>query len=271
MTKPYSLFIDESGEAGIKRVRNGEEPGASPYMTLGAALIAENDRDEFTARLESIREEIGKKQLHCSELHHYQILHFGRRLADLDVTMFGVISRKETLGSYKDRIDGDSHKYFNKCVQYLLERVGWFMEVNNLDPSDVAIVFEKANRDYGRMENYLWRVQSHPMQPMAKKLRHLDVLSIEAREKDEEPLLKVADLVAHALFRCVDKRASNLNICEPRYLRELGPQFFGNPTNQKVGQAGLYCVHQRSHLRLDQDVDHVIAELITGKEPLKAG
>ena len=225
MANKFTLYIDESGEAGIEKVRTEEADGASPYMTLGAALIADSAREEFTIRLKETTEEIGKKDLHCSKLNHYQIVHFARRLLDLDVTLFGVISSKDTLGQYKDQIAGDSHKYFNKCVQYLLERVGWYMETNNIAKSDVSIVFEKANRDYGRMENYLWTVQSNPLQPMARKLRHLDVLSIDARNK-EEPLLQVADLVAHALFKCVDKRASNLNICEPRYLKELGPQVF---------------------------------------------
>ena len=261
MTTGMTLYVDESGEAGIRKVRADGAPGASPYMTLGAALIADRHREDFEATLEAIREEVRKKQLHCSELNHYQILHYGRRLMGLEMALFGVISRKDTLGQYKDRIDGDSHKYFNKCVQYLLERVGWYMEAHSIPKSDVAIVFEKANRDYSRMENFLWQVQSNPLQPMAKKLTYLDVSTIEARDKDEEPLLKVADLVAHALFRCVDKRASNMHICEPRYLRELGPKFFGNPTNRKVAGAGLYCVHQPSHLKLDQDVEAVVREL----------
>ena len=261
MTTGLTLYVDESGEAGIKKVRVNGAPGASPYMTLGAALIADRHRADFEATLHAIREEIRKKHLHCSELNHYQILHYCRRLMSLEMTLFGVISRKDTLGQYKERIDGDSHKYFNKCVQYLLERVGWYMEAYSIPKSEVAIVFEKANRDYGRMENFLWQVQSTPLQPMAKKLSHLDVSSIEARDKGEESLLKVADLVAHALFRCVDKRASNMNICEPRYLRELGPKFFGNPTTCKVTGAGLYCVHQPSHLKLDQDVEVVVREL----------
>ena len=162
-----TLYVDESGEAGIRKVRADGAPGASPYMTLGAALIADRHREDFEATLEAIREEVRKKQLHCSELNHYQILHYGRRLMGLEMALFGVISRKDTLGQYKDRIDGDSHKYFNKCVQYLLERVGWYMEAHSIPKSDVAIVFEKANRDYSRMENFLWQVQSNPLQPMA--------------------------------------------------------------------------------------------------------
>lgn len=43
--------------------------------------------------------------------------------------------------------------YYNKCAQYLLERIGWFLESRKISSSNVQIIFEKANVDYDKMKN----------------------------------------------------------------------------------------------------------------------
>lgn len=176
--------------------------------------------------------------------------------------LFGVISHKATLGSYKDTIADDSSMYYNKCAQYLLERVGWFMEERNIPPKNLDIIFEKANIDYDKMRNLLWSCQSNPKHPSTKRLQNIDISNIAVKEKSEEPLLQVADLVAHALYKCVDKQANNFGIPEPRYLRELSSHFFGHPKNQAVVGAGLYCVHSTRHLKLDSEVEAVLNNMV---------
>ena len=77
--------------------------------------------------------------------------------------------------------------------------------------------------------------------------------------KNEEPIIQIADLVAHALYKCVDKTDKNFGIPEPRYLRELSSHFFGHPETGLIVGAGLHCVHSLRDVQLDADVD---AELI---------
>lgn len=231
-------------------------------MTFGAALIPNDDRAVLEERLESIAREIGKKDLHCSNLSHFKILYFAREIIKHRMRLFGVISYKDTLGNYKDRIEGDHNKYYNKCVQYLFERVGWFLETRRIDAYDVDIVFEKTNCDYDMMRNFLCILQSNPKHEMTRKLRHLNVEAIEPRKKSEDPLLKIADLVAHSLFKCADKNKENLGIPEPRYVAELAPRFFGDPETNKLLGAGLYCVHNTYHVKLDPDVREVVTKLV---------
>ncbi|MCX7677334.1 MAG: DUF3800 domain-containing protein [Alteraurantiacibacter sp.] len=80
LTTKFSLFIDESGEAGIHKIRSEATKGASPYMVLGAALVATEQKCEFEGLLHEISKAIGKKNLHCSNLNHYQILYFAREI-----------------------------------------------------------------------------------------------------------------------------------------------------------------------------------------------
>jgi len=262
MQARFTIFIDESGEAGIGKVRSGSSGGASPYMTLGASLIRNHSRKAIEDTLDKVCTEIGKNPLHCSQLKHYQILHFVRQITQQQMRLFGVISRKATLGSYKAAIADDSSMYYNKCAQYLLERVAWFMEARKIPPENLDIVFEKANVDYDKMRNLLRTCQSNPKHANTKKLEHIDVSKIVVKKKSEEPLLQLADLVAHALYKCVDKQDKNFGIPEPRYLRELAPRFFGHPETQAVVGAGLYCVHSTRDLKLDSEVEEVFNSMV---------
>lgn len=258
MADRFTLLIDESGEAGIGRVRSKSAPGASPYMTLGATLIREQSRAEIEESLKAIKSKEIKKPLHCSKLSHYQILYFARQIMRHEMRFFGVISRKATLGSYQNTIADDSSMYYNKCAQYLLERVGLFMDVRCIPPDNLNIVFEKANINYDKMRNLIWTCQRNPKHKNTKFLKFINVENITEKKKDDEPLLQIADLVAHALYKCVDKTKSNFEIPEPRYLRELAPKFFGHPeTNALVG-GGLYCVHSISDLQMDTDVESML-------------
>lgn len=263
MKQRFTLFIDESGDSGIGVVRSADtSKGASPYMTMGAALILNDSLEAVRETLERVRIDTGKKEIHCSELNHYQKLFFIREIACHKKRLFGVISYKETLGSYKESIGDNSKLYYNKCAQYLLERVGWFMEANEIPSDNLDIVFEKGNFDYGRMQAFLRKCQRNPAHSMTARLRHIKVGNIAVKTKGEEPLLQVADLVAHALYKCVDKQDKNHFIAEPRYLRELSPRFFGNPKTQAVAGAGLYLVHKMSDLNLDPEVEEVINAMV---------
>jgi hypothetical protein len=262
MQDRFTIFIDESGEAGIGKVRSESSDGASPYMTLGASLISNRYRGTIEDALAKICTEIGKNTLHCSQLKHYQILHFVRQITQQKIRLFGVVSHKKTLGNYKETIADDSSMYYNKCAQYLLERVGWFMEARKIPPENLDIVFEKANIDYEKMRNLLRACQSNPRHENTKKLNNILIENIVEKKKNEEPLLQLADLVAHALYKCVDKQGKNFGIPEPRYLRELAPRFFGHPETQAVVGAGLYCVHSTRDLNLDSDVEEVFRSMI---------
>lgn len=260
MQDRFTVFIDESGEAGIEKVRSETSGGASPYMTLGASLINNASRPALEHELFQITERVGKKSLHCSKLNHSQILYFIQEITKHRMRLFGLVSRKDTLGSYKKQISENSSMYYNKCCQYLMERIGFFMQTHDIPPANLDIVFEKSNNDYGKMRSFLLTCQSNPLQPVTRLLRHIDIARIDIKDKTEEPLLEIADLVAHALYRCVDKSTHNLGMTEPRYISELAPHFFGHRDTGTVLGAGLHCVHSVRDLKVDAPV----AEMFTG-------
>lgn len=257
----YTVFIDESGEAGIENVRTDDSGGASPYMTLGAALIETSRIEEFRDHLRRICLVIGKDTLHCKNMRHFQKLYFARELNKLPVTCFGIISLKSTLGWYNERIEGDSKLYYNKCAQLLLECVGDFMKSNGVYSHQLDVVFEAGNFDYKKLRNLIRKCQERPIRDRIKLLRNIDADNIHEKPKADEPLLQMSDLVAHSLYKCVDKSRASFSLTEPRYLIELKDRLFRDAHTQMVIGKGVQPIYSLGHLKLDDDIKSALLSL----------
>lgn len=257
----YTLYIDESGQAGISRIRSDSVPGASPYMTLGGVLVRNQDKEHLANLLEKIAECIGKEDLHCNGLRHEQKVYFAREVSKQEIVLFGVISKKSTLGWYGSMIGSNHVKYYNKCGQYLLERVGKFVGRCGIDKVDVDIVFEEGVFDYGMFRGLIRACQNNPRHVNTRQLQNISTSKIVAARKNDEPLLKMADLVAHALYKAVDKVQRNYSIPEPRYLTELGERFCCEDNGENILLNGLMAIHDLGDLELDADVREAIENL----------
>ena len=158
----YTLYVDESGQSGIKKVKSDTEGGASRYMTMGGVLVRNENCEHLRKVLAELTSVVGKADLHCSRLKHNQTVRFAQTLAKEDVVLFGVISLKETLGSYKDDIGNSDKKYYNKCAQYLLEKVGLFLEQVGCNENDISVRFEDGGFDYGGLRGLIYSCRKSP-------------------------------------------------------------------------------------------------------------
>ncbi|SLN73209.1 hypothetical protein ROG8370_03588 [Roseovarius gaetbuli] len=202
MQNKYTLLIDESGDQGLDRVMTHENPfGASSYLTMGAALVPTVLSDQYRQTLGDISDKLRLSQLHCTDLNHPQVAYFSRELSKLRILCFGVVSKKSTLGSYREMIAGEdqAHDYYNKCSQYLLELVGAYAESKGISSTDISIVFErKRGHDYGRLGRYLKAISDKPIHPKAAKLSYLSPFAITAMT---EPLPAGAGRISDVLFQ----------------------------------------------------------------------
>lgn len=225
----YTLFIDESGDQGLEVVRNEiNKYGASPYLCFGGVLVPNKNLDSVREVLRCISIELKNKELHCVDLNHFETSYFARTICKQQILLFGVISKKSTLGGYKELIEGKNQAadYYNKCSQYLLERVGHFMSEKRIESDKVSIVFEEKNHDYQRLRNFIGTVRKSPHDSRANYLQRIDPLSIRSETKAKEILLSIADLVAFSLRQSVDASSKNFGVPEQRYFRELKEKFW---------------------------------------------
>ena len=253
-----SVFIDESGEAGISKVRSETSSGSSPYFVLAAAVMPNAVKLNAKSVLDKTAERIPRKWRHATELTHSQTVFWARSASQVNLRFFAVISNKSTLGEYSARIDRDPDKFYNKCAVYLLERVGKYLISKGITEEPPEIHFENRNHDYDAMRRYIGKIKDNPIHVDAKYLRVINPFAISSPTKEEEPLLKYADLASYAVYQCTNRSSTNFGIPEPRYLREIEKRF-GVDAEGKVLGAGIKCIHSLADLKLDRDIDAYIS------------
>ncbi len=256
---PFSVYIDESGDAGIRRVRAESQPGASPYFVLGASVFQAESEILAKEKLAKFRDDIGKRSWqHATDLGHYEKVYFARCLKNLPVRFFSVISNKATLGDYKSTINSDSQKFYNKCAVYLLERICDYLGRQGVSEDEIKVIFEERNHDYDRMIRYVAKVRERPIYSQSKSLSILNPSFITTRRKEEVDLLDIADFVSHAVYQCSNKSKSNYGIPEPRYFTEIVSRFASDARGNVLG-VGLKCIHSLEQLELDSDIQALFA------------
>lgn len=217
---------------------------------------------KFIARkqIKSFEAKFGRTWKHATELNHSQTVYFSRKSAELNLRFFAVISKKTTLSSYAEDISKSPHKFYNKCTQYLLERVGEYLKGKGMFDSDPDVVFEGRNHNYDSLRRYITKIKGNPQHTEAQNLQCFNPFGFVERSKEEEVLLKYADLAAHAVYQCVNKTPKNYLIPEPRYISELQSRF-GADEDGKVLGVGLKCIHSIESIGLDSDVKQRIERL----------
>ena len=248
----YTLYVDESGDSGIRKIRTTETPGASPYMTIGAVLVPKSHESDLIERAESFASKIRRNKLHCAEMSHTQIVALCEQFRGGRFQSFGVISRKETLGKYRQYIDYSNQFYYHKCMQYVFEIVGRACLQHRIEQEDIDVVVEDGVCDLQALRSYIDQCRLRPLHPKARYLKRIDPRRIFVAQKAAVPLLQYADLIAHALFKAVDKSQGNMGVVEPRYLSELRKKFYSNPKDGKIVDWGIKAIHTLGQLRLDK-------------------
>ena len=262
MPETYTFYIDESGDSGTGQVRSGTEGGASPYMTLGGVLVRDSDGQDLTRFLTSMVSDFGIQTLHCADMNHSRKVHYARSAAAQPIVCFGVISLKQTLEEYREDIGDEYWRYYHKCAQYLLERLGRFLREQNIPKAAVRIVFEGSNHiRLSTFQYFVSRCQQNPVRPQTALLSHIDTSNIFTAAKTDVPLLCLGDLTAHALYQCVNKAQHNYGNPETRYVYELRSRFFASPQTNKILNWGIMPIHAIGDLQLDKDVHVFLRDL----------
>jgi len=201
---------------------------------------------------------------------HLKVAYFARSVKDMRVQLFGVVSRKSIVGSYKKEIAGEKQAqyYYNKCLHYLLERVGHFLSVNDIPSKETSVVFEEKKHDYQRLRNYIVQNRRRPLHENARYLARIAPLSITSTKKTEETLLSLADWTAYAIYQSASETKANFMIPEQRYFREIKEKFWSDPETSKIADYSLKYI-MRYEMKLQGETDHLVQKLHRKKTEAK--
>lgn len=221
----FLFYADESGHV-TQDPGASDSSGPSRFLTFGGCLVRRAEVSAIDAALTELRAEFSKKKnLHATELSHVQKIYAIRRILKLNVQLFAVISDKKTLRGFKAYSERDSQKYYNRTALYLLSRLGSYLLGIGIRSEEVQILFEARHHDYARFRNYVSKTQRNPTGDEVEGIQGISAALIGTADKDREPKLFLADLVAHAAFCAFDRNRKNFSITEVRYLRELADGF----------------------------------------------
>lgn len=258
----YTFYVDESGDAGIQQVRSDTQGGASPYLTLGATLVRDNNGKALQKHLLDISSILGDKALHSKGLDHKKKVLFAQKMAEWPVLCFAAISHKDTLGDYKENIGNKHWLYYHRCLAYLLERLGCFLQRYDIPSERCRIVVENSNNiRLGTFRCYMRRCQAKAYYSQMRFLSRIDPNKISVMAKSDAPLLCLGDFVAHAVYQCVNKSQHNHGIVETRYVHELRSRFFANPETNAILGWGIKPIHSLNDLALDDAVRDFLLNL----------
>ncbi len=253
MSDEYTIFIDESGDEGL----SGK---SSQMFCLGAFIIKNDEYDEILNNLNNIKKVLKKQELHATHIkNHISKVFICKEIAKMPITAFGLISNKSSLGNYNIK---EHWKYYNKNCQFLLELFGQYIEREFKHPISHTIIFEhKENAEYQKMKNLIYYAKYNSSRTWATKtLNYISENAIISKKKEEEPLLEIADFIAHALQRCCNHYDAELNITEDRYLRELKNKFY-YWENGRILFAGIKPIHNLTQLGLLPEVSDFLDNL----------
>ncbi len=250
-----TIYIDESGDTGISKIRDAGAGGSSPFFCMGATVMRPASQIDAKKLLDGLQKEFNKPKRwkHATDLNHAQKVHFAKRLAEKRIRFYGLISDKSTLKEYRQEINWEPHKFYNKCIAYLLELVAIDLAQFGSKFHEPKIIVEKRNHDYDALRRYIGKIKDNPLHTRAKSLSHINPFGLVAETKEEEDLLRVADFVSHSLYSCVNKTPDNFGNVETRYWEEISKRFAANKSGLILG-SGLKCIHSVADVGLDRKV-----------------
>lgn len=246
----YTVLIDEAGDVGLKGVLPDPSFGPTQYFCVCATIINEDNRQVIESALRALP--FHKDILHASRLSHFEKAFLGRTIASLPLGMLGAISNKLSLLEYFSDATKTPTHFYNKVMQYLLERVGQALGKFGISAQNVSIRLEARAQQYSSLISFVDAIQKNPLDPRAIPIRNIDRFSISTIKKSDDICMAVSDFGANALFSAVRRDGKTFGLSETRYLHECRNVFLASKDGKLVG-GGIKAIHSVSDLALAPD------------------
>ena len=259
MTLHFVAYIDEAGDEGLGKLKQGAATGQSKWLVIGGILV----RQEHDRHLPLWRDEVmalypakNRRDLHFRDLNHHQKVAAVEHLSNKTFGVCCVCSNKITLcdeGVLFKRFTQKGYLY-NYLTRYLLERLTTAVR----DVADrtgqrasLSVVFSRrGGTDYQSMRDYL--ILMRDGRERVKPVRSIDwsVFSpddIKVENHSRWAGLQLADVVTSATAAGLEP--NGYGHYEPRYANTFAKRFLTK--SKKVLNTGLVLVPPIGNCPLD--------------------
>lgn len=247
----YIVVIDESGNSAYQNL--GTETGYGPcdYLIIGAVLFKKEKIIDIKNILNDIQEiRNGSKFIHMTGIRkNITKRYIFRKLSKLNMILaFSVVSNKKTLsnGQYKNYNPKNHWKYYHKNVQYILEKISNYMNENNINKDEIIFIIEEnPSVKISSLRTFISSIKKDNY-----AIRRINENNIRTLSKNEEPLLFLADAVAHSLYKAIVPTYFNgEDFIETVYFDEIKNLFY---KKNKICDEGIKFIHSIQEIPLNE-------------------
>lgn len=238
----FIVYIDESGDTGLNKIRPKDANGASEWLTLGASLYHCEDEIKTVEFIRDVRKRINDTQgpdLHFRRLSDPKKLFACQQLSLQPARAFAVLSHKPNMKGYRNQAAerlfiSPRGWFYNWCIRLLLERVTDYAERYMLrhfkETRPIKLVFsERGGVAYDWLKDYVEilmiqsRTQTLHLEKRDVKHSVLDLDLIEVVPHVKSAGCQIADIVTSALHSAADAFGPRWNIEPAKALRPILP------------------------------------------------
>jgi hypothetical protein len=235
MPHNFVAYIDESGDDGLKKIREpGKSGGASAWLTISACLFRQTHtldavtwRDEISAALPEKKSRI----LHFVDLNHNQKVVVAQIISKKPLRALSVLAAKKPI---PENIYKEKNQLYFYMTRYLIERLSWLCR--DLRPKvpegdgRVAVTFSRrGGMSYDDFRTYLRRLKADADDEVKIHWPVIDIDSVDARDHSGNASLQLADAIASSFGAAVEP--DKYGNCESRYAEILKPVTYDRKGN----------------------------------------
>jgi Protein of unknown function (DUF3800) len=251
MSHSFTIYIDESGDDGLRNFRRpGEHGGSSNWLIIGACFVRSSRDLELVALRDRIKVDClptkPGRPIHFKDMNHGQRRRACQIISGQPLRFACVIGLKNVAEA---RVFVEKNQLYFYLTRYLIERVSWFCRDNRpmVREGDgrAKIVFSRrGGLSYEGFRDYLvW------LRDKCETTVHwpsIDIDAVEAMDHTKLAGLQIADCGVSAVAAAIEPdRYGNV---EGAYLNEIAPNLYSR--KGKVLSYGLKFLPSTEKLSL---------------------
>jgi hypothetical protein len=270
MAYDYILYVDESGDPGLRTVRPLDVNGASEWMTMGGVLISARREQQIQQEIGVLRASLrGHKapHIHFADLSPSKKAQVMGALASWPIRGFVVCSNKRNMRGQHDakpeaNIVEVKSWFYAWLFRVLLERVSKYVRHRSMAelgrPGTLKIeLSQRGGVRYVGIRAYLYYLRQtfrSGVGALPQGTIDWDVIDIEQiRDYSHRTRagLQMADWVAGAFFKAADKH--NTGGSDPTFAKLLEPRMAMLPPSMLKAGFSVKLLPNFKRLRVDAD------------------
>lgn len=219
----YSVYIDESGDLGIKK--------GTQWFVISAVVVKKSDESDIRRKINEIRTKLNIHEIHFKDIREFQKKAYVVR--EISSEKFCYMNVLVDTNLFDETKIPDSLIAYNYACKFLLERVTWYL--NDLEATaDIVLSSRGTSRD-GDLITYIKdKLLNYPNNEIIGST----ITNVTAKSASTWDLLQLADICATTTFLTYEEN-KNFGFCVPCFSMALVDHLYKNKKDGRIISYGM--------------------------------